>query len=116
MLGFGGSGERRQALVIGNSAYGMGPLANPKNDAGSISRILGELGFEVLLGLDLTRAEMEAIFESFEMRHADVALLYYSGHGGNVGGSIPWAASPRIALSGQRTITERFALCRKLKG
>src|SRR5262249_13114037 len=51
--------DRRVALVIGNSAYSHFPaIPNPRNDAEDIGRMLKGLGFEVLLGIDLNRADM----------------------------------------------------------
>jgi membrane protein implicated in regulation of membrane protease activity len=36
--------ERRIALVIGNSAYTIGPLKNPVNDARAMTQALREVG------------------------------------------------------------------------
>src|SRR5262245_41233693 len=48
-------GGRRVALVIGNGVYEHAPkLPNPPKDAGDIAAKLKELGFDVVLGLDLT--------------------------------------------------------------
>ncbi len=85
MLGFGTSGERRQALVIGNSSYADMPLSDPKNDAESMNQVLGELGFQVRLGIDLDYDATLKLFTEFEdalgKDVAKVGLLYYSGHG-----------------------------------
>ena len=52
--------EKRVALVIGNSAYvNAGALANPVNDASDTAQALKKFGFEVILGLDLTRSAFE---------------------------------------------------------
>jgi len=48
----------RRALVIGNSSYGFGPLKNPANDAKAIGDALRTSGFEVTVGLDLSRQQM----------------------------------------------------------
>ena len=74
----------RVALVIGNSNYATFPkIPNPRNDAEDIGQELKSLGFEVLLGTDLKRADMEDIFIRFarKAREADTALVYYAGHG-----------------------------------
>src|SRR5215471_9991260 len=50
------SAEKRVALIIGNSAYQQaGTLANPVNDAKEMAAALQDLGFVVLLGLDLDK-------------------------------------------------------------
>ena len=77
-------GERRVALVIGNSAYQYVPhLPNPTNDAEAIAASLQRLGFEVTKGIDLDRAGTEKIIRAFsaQLPGAKVALLYYAGHG-----------------------------------
>jgi uncharacterized caspase-like protein len=51
--------EKRVALVIGNAAYKHAPeLANPKNDATDMAAALKTLGFQVLEGLDLDKANL----------------------------------------------------------
>ena len=77
-------GERRVALVIGNSAYEYVPhLPNPTNDAEAMASTLQKLGFEVTKGIDLDRAGTEKIIRAFsaQLPGAKVALLYYAGHG-----------------------------------
>jgi predicted negative regulator of RcsB-dependent stress response len=75
--------DRRVALVIGNSNYATLPfLATPRQDAEDVAGILGTLGFEVLVGTDLKRAEMEELVIRFARlaRSADTALVFYAGH------------------------------------
>lgn len=77
------------ALVIGESKYEtLSQLVNPNQDARDIDRLLGDLGFEVdrVLNADADKLR-EAIDEFVEnAADADVALVYYSGHGIEVGG------------------------------
>src|SRR4029450_5474098 len=76
--------ERRVALVIGNSSYQHVPhLPNPTNDAEAMAATLQKLGFEVTKGIDLDHAETELIIRQFSktLPGADVALLFYAGHG-----------------------------------
>lgn len=83
------SAERRLALVIGNSAYSHAPaLANPVNDARSIAAALEQAGFEVVLGVDLTKAAFDTTVRGFSRKLAtsEVALLFYAGHGMQVAG------------------------------
>jgi uncharacterized caspase-like protein len=77
------------ALVIGNADYsGLPKLANPVNDAREIEALLDSLGFEVFETSDRDakrlRRDLEAFVEDAE--GADVAVLYYSGHGIEAGG------------------------------
>jgi TPR repeat protein len=76
--------ELRVALVIGNADYaGVPVLENPVNDARDIGAALESLNFRVYLGEDLTREAMRSLFERFRAAatEADVALVYYAGHG-----------------------------------
>ncbi|MFO1106722.1 MAG: caspase family protein [Amaricoccus sp.] len=80
---------RRVALVIGNGAYRNAPtLANPPNDAADMAAKLRELGFEVVPGTDLDMAGFAATLRRFAqaLDGADVALLFYAGHGLQVDG------------------------------
>ena len=85
----GALAEKRVALVIGNSSYEKAaPLANPKNDANALAAVLSDLQFEVVKGIDLDRSEFEGVVRKFvrAIRGADVALLFYAGHGLQVKG------------------------------
>jgi regulator of sirC expression with transglutaminase-like and TPR domain len=76
--------ERRIALVIGNGRYeNMARLPNPTNDASDLAGVLKGLGFEVTLGIDLKRGQMEdaAIAFAKAARNADTALVFYAGAG-----------------------------------
>jgi Caspase domain len=76
--------ETRIALVIGNAAYkAMPQLANPTHDATALRDALTKLGFDTDLGLDLTRDQMDAMLIKFarKARQADVALVFFGGHG-----------------------------------
>ena len=79
--------EKRVALVIGNSAYQAVPkLPNPAGDAKLMSDTLLSLGFFVVGGsarLDLDKTGFDAALQEFsaQLAGADVALLYYAGHG-----------------------------------
>ena len=80
---------KRVALVIGNSAYvSAAKLDNPINDAEDMAATLERLGFAVLKGTDLSKAGMDAIIRQFAeaMGGAKAGLLFYAGHGLQVGG------------------------------
>ncbi len=80
---------RRVALVIGNGKYRYAAeLPNPSNDAADIAKALGKLGFDVVEGRDLDKRAMEDKIREFgrKLERADLALLFYAGHGLQVGG------------------------------
>jgi uncharacterized caspase-like protein len=75
---------KRIALVLGNSAYqNITDLTNPKNDATDIAAKLKSLKFQVLLGTDVTHAQMTALLEEFKAKvtREHIALVFYAGHG-----------------------------------
>jgi len=77
-------GAARVALVIGNAAYAMGPLANPTKDAAAMSGLLRSIGFQVVEARDAGRTQMQsAIQQARELLTGQdgVGLLYYAGHG-----------------------------------
>jgi tetratricopeptide (TPR) repeat protein len=77
-------GQRRVALVIGNSAYRDVPaLANPQRDAETVADALRQTGFETVVAMDLDRSGMENALRAFRDRadSADWALVYFAGHG-----------------------------------
>jgi tetratricopeptide (TPR) repeat protein len=81
---------RRSALVIGNGAYrNVHPLDNPPRDAKLIAGSLRDLGFQsVTLANDLTRDKFFEVLRTFasEAENADWAVIYYAGHGFEIGG------------------------------
>jgi uncharacterized caspase-like protein len=112
---------RRVALVIGNSSYqNAGQLFNPRNDAEALEAALKRLGFEVELALDVTQPGMAEPVRRFSQRlqGADVALLFYAGHGLSFEGEnyfVPVDASARDVMDIRfgmrpiRTITDEMA-------
>ena len=78
-----------RALVIGNGAYKqLGTLANPRRDAMDMAVKLRSFGIEVDLVLDADRnALVKALADHNRKATAlDVNILYYAGHGLQVGG------------------------------
>jgi formylglycine-generating enzyme required for sulfatase activity len=76
--------QRRVALVIGIGKYEHAiRLANPPNDAASMADALRSLGFEVIQGIDVQRAELMNRLKEFSRKSdgADLALVFYAGHG-----------------------------------
>jgi uncharacterized caspase-like protein len=83
--------EKRVALVIGISNYQQVPrLANPARDADAMTALFRKAGFDIVdserdLGItDLRRAVREF---SGRARDADIAVIYYAGHGMEVDGT-----------------------------
>jgi uncharacterized caspase-like protein len=75
---------RGVALIIGNGAYEhLARLPNPANDADAIEGLLADLGFDSVRRTDRGGAELKRDLERFaeDASDADVAVLYYSGHG-----------------------------------
>jgi len=81
--------EKRVALVIGNSAYRHATeLPNPSRDARAVAAKLKAARFNVISGLDLDRRGFDVVLRDFSRKvaDADVALLFYAGHGLQVSG------------------------------
>ena len=82
--------EKRVALVLGNSNYqNVAPLANPVNDSARIAATLKDAGFDVVDSRrDLPAAETRRALRDFadRARDADIAVVYYAGHGIEVDG------------------------------
>ncbi len=82
--------EKRVALVLGNSAYqNVAPLANPVNDSAKIASTLKDAGFDVVDSRrDLSAADTRRALRDFadRSRDADIAVVYYAGHGIEVDG------------------------------
>ncbi len=83
--------EKRVALVLGNSAYqNVARLPNPVNDSTVIAATLKNAGFDVVDSRhDLPAAETRRALRDFadRARDADIAVVYYAGHGIEVDGT-----------------------------
>jgi hypothetical protein len=86
-----GHAEKRVALVIGNGAYSKVPqLINPSNDATAMAALLRDAGFDVVqakTNLDLTSLRRALRDFIDNVRDADVAVVFYAGHGVEVNGT-----------------------------
>jgi Caspase domain len=79
----------RIALVIGNSNYvNLPKLSNPANDARSIHDTLQQMGFITKVVLDASEQDIRREVRKFanDSESADIALVFYAGHGAQVGG------------------------------
>jgi len=105
------------ALVIGNSQYIYEPrLENPANDEADVANALRDIGFRVIEGKDLDKAGLDTRLHEFidAADGADVALMFYAGHGMQVDGRdylIPTDAKleRRSALDFEVVDVERLA-------
>ena len=83
--------EKRVALVLGNAAYqNVAKLPNPVNDGAVIAATLRNAGFDVVDSRqDLPAAETRRTLRDFadRARDADIAVVYYAGHGIEVDGA-----------------------------
>jgi tetratricopeptide (TPR) repeat protein len=86
----GATTTRRVALIIGNGAYqNVHQLDNPPRDARLVADALRQVGFQtVTLANDLTRDKFFDALHGFarEAEKADWAVVYYAGHGLEIGG------------------------------
>ena len=76
--------SKRVALVIGNSDYqNAANLPNPTNDADAMTRMLKNIGFEVSKLKDVGYNQMRLALRKFASKAvtADIALIFYAGHG-----------------------------------
>ena len=81
--------ERRVALVVGNADYEHASrLANPQNDAKAIGEKLSQIGFEVFAHENLGGQAFRVALGTFaqEALRADLAVVFYAGHGIEMGG------------------------------
>jgi tetratricopeptide (TPR) repeat protein len=83
--------DKRVALVIGNAAYRNVPaLSNPRRDAILVAGALKRSGFfAVTLQTDLQKDALVTALRAFaqQAEAADWAVVYYAGHGMEIGGT-----------------------------
>jgi hypothetical protein len=82
--------DKRVAFVVGNGTYkNVAPLPNPAVDAKSMAKVLRNVGFDVVEGINLTRDKMTEKLLDFgkKAEGADVAVFFYAGHGIAVNGT-----------------------------
>ena len=81
--------RRKVALTIGVANYQKAhPLRNPLRDVGEVSKRLQEIGFDTVRVENTTREQADHSIKDFISRskNADIALIYYSGHGLQIDG------------------------------
>jgi uncharacterized caspase-like protein len=83
--------DKRVALVIGMSKYQQVPrLANPARDADVVAALFKQAGFDTINNQrDLGIVDLRRVIREFSetSRDADIAVVYYAGHGIEVDGT-----------------------------
>jgi uncharacterized caspase-like protein len=85
---FAAHADKRVALIVGNGAYERADkLANPVTDARRMREALQKLGFQVVYGENLDQQSLRRTIGRFAdaVQDADVALVYFAGHGATFG-------------------------------
>ena len=75
---------KRVALVVGNANYSdISPLRKPLRDADRIADVLVGFGYDVIVGKDTKKQQLELLVQQFREKlvNADVGFFFYSGHG-----------------------------------
>ena len=83
------SAERRVALVLGSDEYEtIRPLNNAVNDALAVRETLKTLNFEVFVEANRNLSRMRRALDDFveDAAGADVALIFFAGHGVEIAG------------------------------
>ena len=78
------SNSQNIALLIGNSDYSFAPLKNPTHDVDGIAKTLKEIGFYNIKVLkNVSQSQMQKALANFSQKaqSAEIALIYFSGHG-----------------------------------
>src|ERR1700684_1667671 len=83
--------DKRVAFIVGNSNYqNVVALANPANDAAAVTEMFKKAAFDVVESRrDLKNTDMRRALRDFteKARDADIAVIYYAGHGIEVDGT-----------------------------
>ena len=80
----GPAAAKRLALVVGIDAYqNQPPLARAVSDARAVGAALGDLGFTVIAGENVTRREMNRKLADLEalISPGDTVFFFFAGHG-----------------------------------
>ena len=78
---------KKIALLIGNDDYSFAPLENPTHDVDGLYRTLKAIGFDISYRRDVlknvSQNKMQRALAHFSKRanSAEIALVYFSGHG-----------------------------------
>ncbi|MEM8553108.1 MAG: caspase family protein [Pseudomonadota bacterium] len=103
----------RAALIVGVSQYqSVSPLENPVNDARAIAGLLRNLEFDTTELMDPDAATLRSALQEFAFRAelADVALIYFSGHGIERAGQNYLLPVDTVASRDEASVTNAVAL------
>ena len=82
--------DKRVALIVGNSSYQTVPqLPNPSRDANAVAKMFSDAGFDTVdTQINVGNLEFKRAIRKFETiaDQADIAVVYYAGHGLEIGG------------------------------
>ncbi len=110
--------EKRVALILGMSKYQNVPnLANPARDAAAMGELFKSAGFDTVdTRLDLTITQLRRAIRDFAgvTATADIAVVYYAGHGIEVNGANYLIPTDAKLASDYDIPDETFALDRLL--
>jgi uncharacterized caspase-like protein len=112
---------RGVALVIGQSKYQhLAPLANPAQDEDAMARLFTGLGFTVTATADRDARKLRRDLDNFaaDAEGADVAVVYYSGHGIEAAGEdwlVPVDADPSALGEPQKALVRLSPLLDALR-
>ncbi|VVD91480.1 Secretory immunoglobulin A-binding protein EsiB [Pandoraea pneumonica] len=104
---------RKVALIVGNSGYDGGDrLVSPAGDAKLMGEAFRQLGFETKVAQDLSLEEFNASTDwlAQRARGAQVAVLYYAGHGFESGGDnflVPVHTGVPVSAMTRKLLLER---------
>lgn len=101
---------RGVALIIGQANYAhVTPLPNAAADARAIGKLMTDLGFETRLAPDRNAKSLKREIDRFieDAEGADVALVYYAGHGIEAAGE-NWLVPVDADLSSLADARERL--------
>jgi hypothetical protein len=83
--------DKRVALIVGNSSYQSVPqLPNPSRDATAVAKMFRDAGFDTVdLLINVGNLEFKRAIRKFETEadQADIAVVYYAGHGLEISGT-----------------------------
>lgn len=102
-----GNSVEKYALVIGNRDYlaRQASLPNAVNDANLIAKSLHTLGFKVTQRQNLKRADFFSVVDEFagQLPEGATALVYYAGHGMQIGGG-NYLTPVDMAVTSEQTV------------
>jgi hypothetical protein len=83
--------DKRVALIIGNGTYAkVTQLPNPTRDAAAMGKLFRDAGFDTVeVKTDLGVVSLRRALRDFseKLHDADIAVLFYAGHGIEMGGA-----------------------------